>query len=121
MATADPTTGSVGCATRMATRSWSPAPTAPRTAPGVPALICSRKLRLHKFLHELNPLSQTDASPRTQCLIPPECVIPNSGAFEPVEESRAERPRTKLHLAIPLSAARSLASAKENRVRFGVI
>jgi len=33
MATAAPTTGSVVCATRTATPSWSPAPTEPPTAP----------------------------------------------------------------------------------------
>ena len=39
IATAAPITGSVGCAIRMATPSWSPVLTELPTAPGVPALI----------------------------------------------------------------------------------
>ncbi len=40
---AAPTTGSVGCATRMATLSWSPALMEPPMVPGAPALIYSPK------------------------------------------------------------------------------
>jgi catechol 2,3-dioxygenase-like lactoylglutathione lyase family enzyme len=45
MTTAAPTIGSVGCATRTATPSWSPAPMEPPTAPGAPVLICSPRPR----------------------------------------------------------------------------
>ena len=44
-AKAAPTTGSVGCATRMATSSWSPALMDPPTVPGAQALIYSARRR----------------------------------------------------------------------------